>query len=448
MASSDGHYDEIRNITEKCEKLVDDTVGGRLNLEEFGNALRQTGISIEAAGDYVQEVKQRLEGLLSIPQGNSSTGASGPSNTQHGTIPEELEPTTGNTRDRTTGSATATASSDNPSSTEANDEIGWALLRSKLINTRRSDPQTGESHSNVSLADVLKVLSHPSSSDSESSIPSSVLAIAPHLANLSKAVALDDHLGKTWELRQAFCSDKAVEPIIDLLQSQYLQEPIPRSIWRKIVRDEFVDFERLYGSTDRDYSHKDDYKEFAGGFVLAKKEQLYSRKVIRNEADWARMFSAWEAGVLLLYPHRVVELQNYHRLVIDLFRATPHNTTIAIHFDAEARDRYSRSPYHLDDREMLHAPLLVQLFSSSSSSNKRDSDSSPSPPKRATVPCQNWSLGLCDDPCSNRRKHGVCSECGEPHRAKEVDRCFTSLRDKRRGTNPGFATSDGSSGKA
>ena len=441
MASSDGHYDEIRNVTEICEKLVDDTVGGRLSLEEFGDGLRRTGISIEAAGDYVQEVKQRLEGLLSIPQENSSTGR---------TIPEEPsrpEPTTIDTRDHITGSATATAPSDNPSSTEANDEIGWALLRSKLVNTR-SNPHTGESHSNVSLADLLKVLSPPSSSDSESSVPSSVLAIAPHLADLSKAVMLDDHLRKTWELRQAFCSDKAVEPIIDLLQSQQLQEPIPRSIWRKIVRDEFVDFERLYGSTDRNYSHKDDYKEFAGGFVLAKKEQLYSRKFIRNEAEWARMFSTWESGVLLLYPHRHEELRNYRRLVIDLFRATPHNTSVAINFDAEARDRYSRSPYHLDDREMLHAPLLVQLFSSSSTSNKHDSDSSPSPPKQASVPCQNWSMGLCDDPCSNRRKHGVCSECGESHRAKEVDRCFISLRDKRRGANPGFSSGEGSSGKA
>lgn len=385
--------------------------------------LRQTGISIEAAGDYVQEVKQQLEGLLSIPQGN---GSQGPSNTQHGTISEQL----GHPEPTTTTTATATASSDNPSSTEANDEIGWALLCSKLINSH-SDPHTGESHSNVSLADLFKVLSHPSSSDSDSSVPSSVLAIAPHLANLSKAVTVDDHLRKTWELCQAFCSEKAVEPIIDLLQSQQLQEPIPQSIWHKIVHDEFVDFECLYGSTNHNYSHKDDYKEFAGGFVLAKKEQLYSRKFIRNEADWARMFSAWEAGILLLYPHRNVELQNYHHFVIDLFHATPHNTSIAIHFDSEARDRYSQSPYHLDDREMLHAPLLVQLFSSLSSSNKHDSDSSPSPPKRASVPCQNWSLGLCDDPCSNRRKHEVCSECGEPHRAKEVDRCFTSLQDKR-----------------
>ena len=119
-----------------------------------------------------------------------------------------------------------------------------------------------------------------------------MLALAPNLAKLNKANSLDDHLHKTWELCQAFSSEKAVEPIIDLMQCQQLQEPIPRSIWRKIVRDEYIDFERLYGSTDRNYSHKDDHKEFAGGFVLAKKDQIYNRKFIRTEAEWSHIFSA------------------------------------------------------------------------------------------------------------------------------------------------------------
>jgi hypothetical protein len=297
------------------------------------------------------------------------------------------------------------------------------------------------------FAELLKALSPSGSSDS--SVPSSVLAVAPHLAKLSNADSLDEHLHKTWELRQAFSSDKAIEPIIDLMQSQPLQDPIPRSIWRKIARDEYVDFERLYGSTDRNYSHKDDHKEFAGGYVLARKDQIFSRKYIRTEADWSRIFSAWEAGVLLLYPHRQLELQRYRLLVVDLFRATPHNTSAAIYFDIEARDRYARSPYHLDDRDQLQLPLLVQLFRGSASHNKRDSDSESSgtSSKRASVPCQNWNLGFCDDdPCPNRRKHGVCSECGGQHRAKEFGGCHTKLQEKRRGFGSGFSAGGGSGG--
>lgn len=407
---------------------MEDTVAGRCSLEDFGDSLRATGISMEAAGDYIQEVKQRLEGRLGALQEE----------------PDQPGPSSG-VADPNADSKTASGPSNNPSSGDINDEVGWALLRSKLINTR-FDSHTGDSQPNVSIADLLKALNPPSSSDS--SIPSLVLSIAPHLASLSKADTLDEHLHKTWELCQAFSTDKAIEPIIDLMQSQQLQEPIPRSIWRKIIQDEFVDFERLYGSTDRNYSHKDDYKEFARGFVLARKEQIYSKKFIHTEADWSQMYSAWEVGVLSLYPHQQIKLQKYRLLVVDLFRATPHNTSIAICFDAEARDCYSRSPYHLDDREMLHAPLLVQLFSGSTSSNKCDSDSSPDPPKRAMVPCQNWSLGLCDDPCNNQRKHGICSECGEKYRAKDVDGCLASLRDKRRGANSGFNAGEGSSSRA
>ena len=131
---------------------------------------------------------------------------------------------------------------------------------------------------------------------------------------------------------------------------------------------------------------------------MAKKDQICNRKFIQTEAEWSRIFSAWEAGVLLLYPHRHIELQKYHLQVIELFRATPQHPSVAIHFDIEARDRYAQCPYHLDDRDQLHIPLLVQLFCGTTS-NKHDLESSTVPPKRAAVPCQNWSLGFCVDPC-------------------------------------------------
>lgn len=164
-----------------------------------------------------------------------------------------------------------------PSSVEVNEEVAWALLRSKLgVSHPASGPVSGSGGSSMDapIVELLKAIGTTTSS--ASSVPASVLAIAPHLAKLTKAESLDKHLHKTWELRQVFSSEKAVEPIIDLMQCQHLQESIPRSIWRKIVRDEYVGFERLSGSTDRNYSHKDDHKEFAGGFVLANKEQIYN----------------------------------------------------------------------------------------------------------------------------------------------------------------------------
>jgi hypothetical protein len=40
---------------------------------------------------------------------------------------------------------------------------------------------------------------------------------------------------------------------------------------------------------------------------------------------------------------------------------------VAILFDAEARERYSKSPFHLDDRSQLNIALLAQMFRQSSS---------------------------------------------------------------------------------
>ena len=98
------------------------------------------------------------------------------------------------------------------------------------------------------LSVLLKPKALAPSDASASSIPSSVLAVAPHLASLSQGTDLDDHLLKTWKLRKAYSTKKAINPIIDLMQCQRLPDLIPRSIWRKIIQDEFIDFERLYGS--------------------------------------------------------------------------------------------------------------------------------------------------------------------------------------------------------
>lgn len=121
---------------------------------------------------------------------------------------------------------------------------------------------------------------------------------------------------------------------------------------------------------------------------------------------------------------------------------------MAIHFNIEARDCYARSPYHLDERNQLHIPLLVQLFRGTSSGNKHDLEPSTTPPTCAAVPCQNWSLELCDDPCSNRRKHGVCSECGKEHRSKDVESWHASLQERRRGATAGVGTGGSGSSRA
>lgn len=60
MAGTESDLENVRNIAEFCEILVEDTVHGRRSVEAFVDVetLRDTGISSEAAGDYVREVQQ------------------------------------------------------------------------------------------------------------------------------------------------------------------------------------------------------------------------------------------------------------------------------------------------------------------------------------------------------------------------------------------------------
>lgn len=85
----------------------------------------------------------------------------------------------------------------------------------------------------------------------------------------------------------------------------------------------------------------------------------------------------------------------------------------------------------MDDRNQSFLSVLAQVFRSSSQGGVKQASSDgpgPSKSKKVNTPCQNWNLGVCEDPCVNRHKHGVCSECSGQHTAQEVNSCLTQLQ--------------------
>ena len=264
-----------------------------------------------------------------------------------------------------------------------------------------------------------------------SSIPSSVLDAAPHLRHLTTNTIKDPHLEETWKLQNSFMGNDALDPIITLLQSQSLAQPLPQSIWKPIVQDHYVDFEKLLASMEPGYDHNNELKDFGDGYALVRKDHASTKKPLRNEADWLQVFGAWKIGVVLLYPHRQDELGEYECMVCSIFHVAPHNPLSGIQFNSKTRQRYAKSPFQMDDKNESHLLILSQLYCASSQGNQKhllDGGGS-SQPKRPTTPCHNWNLGICiSDPCPNRRKHGVCSECGGQHPAKDVSRCLTQLQ--------------------
>ncbi|EDR10026.1 uncharacterized protein LACBIDRAFT_325571 [Laccaria bicolor S238N-H82] len=379
---------DVNQRTIAAQKLVDDVVNQRSPYDLFMENLRAIRISSVEGEDYVQQVNERmrlqgdgggsaqpLPAWLNVSSSTQPSHAENPSahpscsSTPEGLTAEELLQFKEHRQE-----LLKRPNSTNQGPNDVSEDIAWALLRAKINQTHSA---LGTQPTSYPLDDIIKLLNvSPSSS---ATIPASVLSAAPHLSALSEHTFLDSHLQTTWKLRQSFNSDKAIDPIIDLMQLQPLVDPIPRPLWRAIIQDQYVDFEKLHASMDRGFSHNDDAKDFAGGFSLVRKDQYSARKVVRNEAEWARVFQAWKAGVVLLYPHRLNELNTYQDMVIELFRAAPYDPFVTINVDAEARDRYARSPYQMDDRSRFQLPLLSQML------RKREATDTMGPSKRANM---------------------------------------------------------------
>ena len=73
------------------------------------------------------------------------------------------------------------------------------------------------------------------------------------------------------------------------MQQQPMPDPLPRSIWKDIILDRYVDFEKLFASMDRGYDHDDEPKDFGSGYSSIKKEHFHAKKPVQTEADWTRV---------------------------------------------------------------------------------------------------------------------------------------------------------------
>ena len=407
--------EETRRRAESFQRVVEDSLARNLSSDEFLAKLQEAGATSEEAVDYVEEFSQRR----ALTGANVVEGQTNRERTPEG-LSDEDRVSFRKTRD----SQAQTNLDPDHILTEAN----WQLLGAKLTHaSSASDWQ----HS-LSTNDFLKLLGGRELTPRE--IPSSVLDGAPHLRDLSAKSGRDPHLEDTWRLRTLYTSSKdTLEPIINLMQTQPLDQPLPRSIWKLIIQDQYVSFEKLLAATDVGYDHNDEAKDFGNGFALVKKDHTTAKKPLRGEADWTRIFNAWRDGTIMLYPHRREELQGYAKVVRDIFRASPSDPQNAIRFDVESRQRYANAPFRLDDRSESMVSILSQLFRGS----KRGADTGTSPRlgKKQAATCYNWNLGICDDPCDYGRKHGICSECRGPHHAKELSTCDSAFQ-ARHGKGP------------
>ena len=396
----------FNNRVSACEKLVDEAVEKNWSAILLADRLEALGLKAVEAVDYIEELGQRLE----IRRGKVR---------DQGSLPPDP----------------AAEQPDHTGEQEDHDrtveEAAWAALRSKLGN---ADPIASSGTSNV-LDKMLELLGQDTLPSS--SLSKSVLAVAPHLAEDDNSIFKDPFLSETQKCKFAYASQKPFENLIIKAQGRKVQEPIANSIWKLIILDKYVDFEKLYATLDPDYNPNDEANDLNDKFTLLEKNSIGSKRSVLTEAEWMRLFDIWAGATLHFYPHRKAELTSYRELIVNMFRATV-SPYPAIRYDRDSRERYSRQPYRLDSsKDVLPLPLLSQLLSFSQNSSpsggkRRSADSQEGRRKRSETICQNWNLGACEgDACHYGRRHNVCSECGEPHPAKDKANCYAALNRRR-----------------
>ena len=181
MAGTESSLENVRNIAEFCEILVKDTVHGRQSMAAFTEVLQGTGISAEAAEDYVQEVQQRLAKQLGNSQPTSGTSSSFVPNVQpklpatgggsarpdvDSRPPSGSSATAGtNTSPVPVGPAHAREARNPPTSVDVNEEVTWALLQSKF-GVSRPEPKSGSTSMDAPFVELLKAIGTTSASNS------------------------------------------------------------------------------------------------------------------------------------------------------------------------------------------------------------------------------------------------------------------------------------------
>ncbi|KAG6883876.1 hypothetical protein C0993_003184 [Termitomyces sp. T159_Od127] len=228
-------------------------------------------------------------------------------------------------------------SPDRDAQAKAVEVAAWEALQERLAHAMGPTPVAPA----VTIEQLAELLGDPKKTTEASPIPQSTLTAVLHLASLQNKVSEDPHISCTWYLRHEYSKEKVVDSLISLGQSQPLKEPISRAMWRLVILDQFVDFDKLYMTFDQGYNHADEPKEFMGGFSLVRKDHASAKKPVHTEYDWICTFDAWMAAVVLFYPHHEEELLHYRNQTLDFCRMIPNGILIVICFDIDTQDCYA-----------------------------------------------------------------------------------------------------------
>ncbi len=145
---------------------------------------------------------------------------------------------------------------------------------------------------------------------------------------------MDNLIQESVKLQQLFLTDKIVNSVVSALWLRSMQHPLPTTIWKLIVCDEYVDFEKLHAGLDPLYNQNDNIRWLQGNYSIVKMDSISTKKKIVSETEWSQVYWAWSSGVTAVYPHRSKELEEYKAISSEILHLWANRPTVAIETDA------------------------------------------------------------------------------------------------------------------
>ncbi|KAG8744385.1 hypothetical protein FRC12_014815 [Ceratobasidium sp. 428] len=212
----------------------------------------------------------------------------------------------------------------------------------------------------------------------------------------------------------------------DLLGVSHLPE-VPDSVWRTILKNEYVDLDKIHSAYTSTTDTKRKAEKIAEGVYL-QTEGDAPTKHITQSTEWLPVFRVYMRAVTTAFPHRVKEFEAWETHLsrkFKIYQPTSHRGIIAAEFAAR------RSVFDSSSRTLFEVQLLDELLPAwvavngveygsvpkttgtggESSSGSRQPRRPRKSPKE--TPCRNWNDGRCYHP-SCRYGH-ICSICRGDH---------------------------------
>ena len=242
----------IQACTKACQRIVEEAITGFMSGLTFLGHLKEAGATTEEARDHINQYTQCRRDQEAAGAGN-----------------EQQPP------------ASDQPNSDDPDPLNTATSLAWALLHARVNHLQPSSPQA-TSTPDSSLPDELASLFRLSST--KGAISTSVLTKAPHLSKLSDPTATNPHLEKTQDLLSVYSPQSSQDILVNKAQFALVGDPLPCTIWCKILLDLFINYKKLFTSMDKGYNHHNEPKDFGAGYALVKKDQAFSKHPIWTEA--------------------------------------------------------------------------------------------------------------------------------------------------------------------